>query len=67
MGPSELLWNGQKGGGSLGALLAGLVLGAFVLAAFVVVVLNVKQTPLPPVPTAEERLERIYRIGGDAR
>jgi hypothetical protein len=49
----------------LGALLAGLVLGAFTLATFIVVVLNVRQTPLPPVPTYEERLERIHKIGGD--
>jgi hypothetical protein len=37
----------------LGAFLAGLVLGAFALAVVIVMVLNAKQTPLPPVPTYE--------------
>jgi hypothetical protein len=51
----------------LGALLAVFVLGAFALAVVVVLTLNLRQSPLPPMPTPEERLERLYRIGGDAR
>jgi hypothetical protein len=45
--------------------LAVFVLGAFALAVVVVLTINVRQTPLEPIPTPEERLERIYRIGGD--
>ena len=32
-------------------MLAGFVLGAFILAVFIVLVLNAKQTPLPPSPS----------------
>jgi hypothetical protein len=50
----------------LGALLAVFVLGAYALAVVVVLTLNLRQTAIPPTPTYEERLERIYEIGGDA-
>jgi hypothetical protein len=50
----------------VGTLLAVFVLGAFALAVVVVLTLNIRQTAIPPTPTYEERLERIYQIGGDA-
>jgi hypothetical protein len=55
----------RKGEAMLGAFLAGLVLGAFVLAVFVVVVVNARQTPLPPGPTYEPPPTSIVK-GGDA-
>jgi hypothetical protein len=53
----------RKGGNLLGAILAGLVLGAFALAVVVVLVVNVRQSPLPPAPKLPEPVEH-YRIGG---
>jgi Tfp pilus assembly protein PilW len=52
----------QEGDSLVGAILAGLVLGLFVLSVVVVLVINLNQTPLEPMPTSEEGL---YQIGGD--